>query len=155
MTHLTTNVQFLVDGPNYFFSLTLKFDGDSKSDIEFHLKWISEPQKFVILIHCKINFEIIWYSVIYSANLYSILSIFVWSSYILNFVFMNVVILVILNSIWNVTQNLFIYFCIICWFVELQMFYGSCYPCSILYPWIWSFISYFSTTFDIFINLIL
>ena len=47
---------------------------------------------FVILICCKINFDIIWYSVVFAANLY--LSIFVWSSDILNFVFMNVVILV-------------------------------------------------------------
>ena len=71
---------------------TWKFDGDSKSNIDVYLKWLSEPQKFVIMMRCKINFDIIWYSVIFAANLY--LSIFVWSSDILNFVFMNVVILV-------------------------------------------------------------
>ena len=49
--------------------------------------------KFVIMIRCKINFDIIWYSVIFAANLY--LSKFVWSSDILNFFFKNVVILVI------------------------------------------------------------
>jgi len=76
----------------YFFSLIWKFDGDSKSDIVLHLKWFTGPQKFVVMIRCKINFDIIWYTVIFAANLY--LSIFVWSSDILNFVFINVIILV-------------------------------------------------------------
>ena len=39
---------------------------------------------------CKINFDMIWYTVIFATNLY--FSIFVCSSDILNFVFMNVVI---------------------------------------------------------------
>ncbi len=80
---------------NNFFSLTLKFDGDSKSDIVLYLKWLIGPQKFVIMVRCKINFVMIWYSVIFAANLYS--SIFVWSSDILNFVLMNVVILVLMR----------------------------------------------------------
>ncbi len=80
-----------MDRLNIFFCLTLKFDGDSKSDIEVYLKLLSEPQKFVIMIRCKVNFDIIWYSVIFAANLY------VWSSDILNFVFMNIVILDYLN----------------------------------------------------------
>ena len=67
----------------YFFSLTWKFDGDSKSDIVLHFKWFTGPQKFVIMIRCKTNFDIIWYTVIFLANLYW--SIFVWSSDILNF----------------------------------------------------------------------
>ena len=75
-----------------FFSLTWKFDGYSKSDIVLYLKWLTGPQKCVIMIRCKNYFNILWYSVIFAANLY--LSIFVWSSDILNFVFMNVVILV-------------------------------------------------------------
>ena len=79
-----------------FFSLTWKFIGDSKSDIVLYLKWLTGPQKFVIMIFCKNNFDMIWYSVIFAANLY--LSRFVWSSDILNFVFMNVVILVYLES---------------------------------------------------------
>ena len=91
---LTTNVQFpcLWTDLNFFLSLTWKFAGDSKSDIVLYLKWLTGPQKFLIMICCKINFDIIWYSVIFAANQY--LSIFVWSSHILNFVFMNVVILV-------------------------------------------------------------
>ena len=47
---------------------------------------------FGILIPRKINFHIIWYSVKLASTLY--LSIFVWSSDLLNFVFINVVILV-------------------------------------------------------------
>ena len=90
-----------------FFSLTWKFDGDSKSDIEVYLNCLSKPLKpnfistkyffqlesinFGIVIRCKINFDIIWYSVLFEANLYLLL--FVLSSNILNFVFMNVVIL--------------------------------------------------------------
>ena len=50
-----------------------------------------------MMIFRKINFDIIFYSVIFAANLY--LSIFVWSSDILNFVFMNVVILVFIRFI--------------------------------------------------------
>ncbi len=52
----------------------------------FQIRFWSLPQmtfwttKFVIMICCKINFDMIWYSVIY-------LSIFVWSSDILNFRF--------------------------------------------------------------------
>ena len=57
-----------------------------------YLKWLTGSQKFVILIRCEINFGILWYSVIFAANLYE--SIFVWSSDILNLVFMNVVMLV-------------------------------------------------------------
>ncbi len=48
------------------------------------------------MIRCKMNFDMIWYTVILPANLY--LSIFEWSSDILNFVFMNVVILVYVMS---------------------------------------------------------
>ena len=77
---------------NIFLSLNWTFDRDSKSDIVLYLKWLNWPQNFVIIIRCKINFDIIWYSVIFAANLY--LSIFVWSSDILTFVFMNAVILV-------------------------------------------------------------
>ncbi len=77
--------------------LTWKFDVDSKSDIVLYLKCLTGPQKFVIMIRCKINFDMIWYSVIFVANLY--LLIFVWSSDILNFVFMNVVILVFIKLI--------------------------------------------------------
>ncbi len=47
---------------------------------------------FVIMIQCKINFDIIWYSLIFAATLY--FSLFVWLSNFLNFVFMKVVILV-------------------------------------------------------------
>ncbi len=68
--------------------------------------WLCGPQKFVIMIRCKINFDMIWYSVIFAANLY--LSIFVWSSDTLNFVFMNDVILVfalIAKCKWNLHQN--------------------------------------------------
>ena len=56
---------------------------------------------FVMIIRCKINFDIIWYSVIFAANLY--LSIYVWSSDMLNFVFMNVVILVLHGILKNIT----------------------------------------------------
>ena len=59
------NTNFLVFNSNK----TWKFDGDSKSDF-FYLKWLSEQQKFVIMIRCKINFDIIWYSVIFAANVY-------------------------------------------------------------------------------------
>ena len=47
------------------------------------------PQKFVIMIRCKIIFYIIWYSVIFAAALY--LTIFVLSFDILSFAFMSVV----------------------------------------------------------------
>ena len=70
---------------NNFFSLTWKFDGVSKSDIVFYLKRLNGPQKVVIMIRCKINFVIMWYSVIFAANLY--LSIFVLSSDIFMFSF--------------------------------------------------------------------
>ncbi len=65
---------------NFFFSLTWSFDRDSTSDIVLYLKWLTGPKKVVIMIRCKIvsNFDMIWYSVIFAANLY--LSIFVWSS---------------------------------------------------------------------------
>ena len=124
---LTTNVQFpcLWTDLTIFFSLTWKFDGDSKSDIvlspndsldhkspislfmdrfekkkflwlgnsmRIYLKWLTGPQKFVIMIRCKIDFDMIWYSVMFGATLY--LSIFIWSSDFLKFVFMNVVIFV-------------------------------------------------------------
>ncbi len=46
---------------NTFFTLTWKFNGDSKSDNVLYLKWLSEPPKFVIMIGCTINFDIIWY----------------------------------------------------------------------------------------------
>ncbi len=72
MTVWTTKVQFTAYGPIWIFFLSLiwKFDRDSKSDYVL--------QKFVIMI----IFDIIWYAVIFAANLY--LSIFVWSSDILN-----------------------------------------------------------------------
>ena len=95
MTVRTTQIQFRFRTDlNIFFPFELEiwFDGDSKSDIVLHLKWFTGPQKFGIMIRCKINFDIIWYTVIFASNLY--LSIFVWSSDILNFVFVNVVILV-------------------------------------------------------------
>ena len=57
------NTNFLVFNSNK----TWKFDGDSKSDF-FYLKWLSEQQKFVIMIRCKINLDIIWYSVIFAAT---------------------------------------------------------------------------------------
>ena len=41
-------------------------------------------QKFVIMIRCKINFDIIWYSVIFAANLYLLL--FFWSSDIFTYI---------------------------------------------------------------------
>ena len=106
ITHWTTELQFLVYRPIWiiFFSFTWKFDWDSNSDIVLYLKWLSEPQNFVIMIRCKINFDIIWYSVIFAANLY--LPIFVWSSDILNFVFMNGVILVFIKLIYYVVLNL-------------------------------------------------
>ena len=74
---------FLVYGPIwiYFFSLTWKFDGDLKFS-QMTLK----PQKFVIMFRCKINFVIIWYSVIFAANLY--LSICVWISFLWMFSFL-------------------------------------------------------------------
>ncbi len=91
-----------LDRFQHFFSLTWKFDGNFKFDILLYLKWLTGPQKsnflFVIMIRCKINFDIIWYTVIFAANLY--LSIFVWSSDILNFVFSNVVILVFHVTYW-------------------------------------------------------
>ncbi len=112
MTVWTTKVQFccLWTDLNIFFSLILKLDGDSKSDIVLHLKWFTGPQKFVILIRCKINFDIIWYTVIFAANLY--LSIFVWSSDILNFVFMNVVILVFICNVFLKTFHNSRQFCV-------------------------------------------
>ena len=63
---------------------------------------------FGIMIRCKINFDVIWYSVIFAANFY--LSIFVWSFDILNFVSMNVVILVLLffSSIYSLFSSDFI-----------------------------------------------
>ena len=66
MIHWTTKIQFLVYGPIWpiFFSLTWKYDRDSKSNIVLYL---TGPQKFVIMILCKINFDIIWYSVIFAA----------------------------------------------------------------------------------------
>ena len=100
----------IMDRFEYIFSLTWKFDGDSKSDIEVYLKWLTGPQKFVIMIRCKINFNIIWYTIIFAANLY-LSSIFVWSSDILNFVSMNVVILVCcyltdeIKSNWLLSHN--------------------------------------------------
>ena len=45
MTILTTTVQFRCFDLNIFFSLTWKFDGDSKSDIVLSLKWLSGQQK--------------------------------------------------------------------------------------------------------------
>ncbi len=50
---------------------------------------------FIIMILRKINFDIIWYSVIFAATLY--LTIFVWSSDFLIFAFINVAILVFLD----------------------------------------------------------
>ncbi len=76
MSHWTTDLQWT----NFSF-LTWISDGDSKSDIILYPKWLSEPQNFVIMICCTINFDIIWYSVIFAVNLY--LLIFVWSSDIL------------------------------------------------------------------------
>ena len=81
MTLWTTKVQFPCLWTNLNnFSLTWKFDGDSKCDIVLYLKWLTGPQKFVIMIRCKFDFDIIWYSAMFAANLY--LSIFVWSWYI-------------------------------------------------------------------------
>ena len=84
MCLLTTKVQFpcLWTDLNNSFSLTWKFDGNTRSDIVLYLKWLTGPQKFVIMIRFKFNFDMIWYSLIFAANLY------------LNLVFMNVVILV-------------------------------------------------------------
>ena len=98
MTHWTTKVQLLVYGPIwiFFFPLTWKYNGDSKSNIVLYLKKLTGPQKFVIMIRCKINFAIIRYSVIFAANPY--LLIFVWSSDILNFFFIYVVILALLYA---------------------------------------------------------
>ncbi len=92
----TTDVQYPYLWTDFyiFSSLTWKFDRNSKSDIVLHLKWFTGPQRFMIMIRCKIDFDIIWYTVIFAANLILYLSLFVWSSDILNFVFMNVVILV-------------------------------------------------------------
>ncbi len=84
-------ISCLLTDCNICFSLTWQFHGASKSDIVLYLKWLTGPKKVVIMIRCKINFDMIWYSVIFAANLY--LTIFVWSSDIVNFVFMNVVIL--------------------------------------------------------------
>ncbi len=70
-----------------FFFFTWKFD-----DILLYLKWLTKLQKFVIIICCKINFDVIWYSVIFSATLY--LSLFVWSSDFLSFALINDLILV-------------------------------------------------------------
>ncbi len=81
-----------MDRFEYFFFFSWKFDGNSKSDIEVYLKCLSEPQKLVIMIRYKINFDMIWNFVIFAANLY--LSIFIWSSDILNFIYMKNVILV-------------------------------------------------------------
>ena len=94
MTHWTTHVQFLVYGPIWI--IIFLWLGNSMG-IPNLLYWSLTQmtlwaQKFVIMIRCKINNDIIWYYVIFAANLY--LSIFIWSSDILNFVFMNVVILV-------------------------------------------------------------
>ena len=79
----------------FFSSLIWKFDGDSKSDIVLHLKWFTGPQKFMIMIRCKINF---WFNMTY-CNICSY-SIFVWSYGFLNFVFSNVVILVFHVTYW-------------------------------------------------------
>ena len=78
------------------------------SNIVLYLKWLTGPQTFVIIIRCELNFDIIWYSVILAANLY--LSIFVWSFDNLNFVSMNVVILVLLffSSIYSLFSSDFI-----------------------------------------------
>ncbi len=53
---------------NTFYYATWKFDGDFKSDIVLYLKWLTGPQKIVIMIRCNINFNIlvkirliIWY----------------------------------------------------------------------------------------------
>ena len=43
---------------DYFFPLTWKFGLDSKSNIVLYLKSLAGPQKFVIMILCKINFDI-------------------------------------------------------------------------------------------------
>ncbi len=70
----------------FFFGLEIQW--------RFQIRYYTLPQ--------MTNFDIIWYSVIFAANLY--LSIFLWSSDILNFVFMNVVILVlaIIHMIWMI-----------------------------------------------------
>ncbi len=63
----------------YFFCLGNSV-GNSKSVIYFTSNDSLDHKKFVIMIRCKINFDMIWYSV--------------WLSNLMNFVFMNVVILV-------------------------------------------------------------
>ena len=99
-------ISLFMDRSEYFSSsLTWKFDGDSKSDIEVYLKWLSEPQKFVIMIRCKIIFDIIRYYVIFAVTLY--LSMFVWSSDFLSFTFMNVVVFSMARSIYTLDTGLY------------------------------------------------
>ena len=78
---------------------------------------------FEIMIHRKIDFDIILYSVIFAASLY--LSIFVWSSDFLIFAFMNVCLKISLTSIsikflksigpsvwiYNVLKDMFLIYC--------------------------------------------
>ncbi len=77
MIHWTKKVQFLVYGPIWLF-----FFFDLEIRCGFHFRYWILPQithwnkKFVIMIRCKINFHIIYYTVISTTNLY--LSIFVW-----------------------------------------------------------------------------
>ncbi len=98
MSVWTTKTQFpcLWTDYNHFFSFNWKIFTWNNCIIIIN---------FGIMILCEINFDKIWYSVIFAANQY--LSIFVWSFDILNFVFMNDVILVIMKmliiskSIWT------------------------------------------------------
>ena len=90
----TTKVLFLVYGPIwiFFFSLIWKVDGDSKSDIEVYLKWLSKPQEFVIMIRCKINFDIfdtLWYLQLFYTCQYSSHHLISWTSFLwmLSFLF--------------------------------------------------------------------
>ena len=76
---------------NIFF-LGLEINGDSKSDIVLYLKWLTGPHKFVIMIRCKINFDIIIYSNICSLSILVNIRLIIWY---IELRFMNVNILVI------------------------------------------------------------
>ena len=62
MTLWITKVQFLVYGPIwiFFFSLTWKFNWDSKSNIVLSLKWLTEPQKSNFLFMDRLEFFFLW-----------------------------------------------------------------------------------------------
>ncbi len=111
---LDHKVQFLVYGPIWLilFSFTWKLDGDSKSDIVLYLKWLTGTQKFVIMIRCKINFNMIWYSVkkfqlIYTCQ-YSSYHLVSWTSFLWNLSFLFNVFFVGKGMTFIITYNIYI-----------------------------------------------